>query len=262
MSLAEVTHALGQIEFERLPSATAIASGVVIGEETYVGGGATLYPGVRVSRGCIVLDGAVIGRLPIATQTMTRPVTSAFGTVEIGEGSIVGSHAVLYTNTRFGRNVLIGDLASVREGCEVGEGAVLGRGVMALYDCSIGPFSRIQDQVHLVGNMVVEEHVFIGMGTVTTNDNDVYLSRFGRSGTDQQQRGPTIRRLAVIGAGSTILPNVEIGEGAFVAAGAVVTRDVRAWTVWAGSPAREVRAIPDEWRAQVEEAAAARTSAT
>jgi acetyltransferase-like isoleucine patch superfamily enzyme len=127
---------------------------------------------------------------------------------------------------------------------------------MALYGCRIGSFSRIQDQVHLVGDMLVEEHVFIGMGAITTNDNDVYLARFGIGTTSQ--RAPTIRRYALIGAGATVLPNLEIGEGAFVAAGAVVTHDVPAWTVVSGVPARMVRSIPDEWRRQVLEAAEAR----
>jgi acetyltransferase-like isoleucine patch superfamily enzyme len=256
--MQDVIAGLEAVEFEELPSGSAIARGVEVGEGTFVGRGATIYPGVSLGSDCVVLDGAVIGRIPIPTATTTRPVQTAFGTVVIGDGSIVGANAVLYTNTQFGRNVLLGDLSSVREGCDVGDGAILGRGVMALYDCTIGRFSRIQDQVHLVGDMIVEDHVFVGMGTVTTNDNDVFLARFGHRSTDSPQRGPTIRRLAMIGAGSTILPNLEIGEGAFVAAGAVVTRDVPAWTVYAGVPAREVRAVPVDWRRKVEEAAAAR----
>ncbi|MGH3131704.1 MAG: acyltransferase, partial [Gaiellaceae bacterium] len=256
--MREIVEALEAIEWERLDSGTVIARDADIGRGTFVGRGATIYPGVAVGSGCVVMDGAVLGRMPIPTATTTRPVEASFGTVSIGDGSIVGANAVLYTGTRFGRNVLIGDLTSVREGCEIGDGAILGRGVMALYDCAIGPFSRIQDQVHLVGDMTVEEHVFIGMGTVTTNDNDVYLARFGDRGTDDPQRGPTIRRLAVVGAGSTILPNLEIGEGAFVAAGAVVTKDVPAWTISAGVPARTVRPVPDEWRRKVTEAAAER----
>jgi acetyltransferase-like isoleucine patch superfamily enzyme len=256
----DVVAGLEAVEFDQLPSGSAVAKGSRLGEGTFLGRGATVYPGVTIGDGCVVLDGAVIGRIPIPTATTTRPVETSFGTVSIGDGSIVGANAVLYTNTRFGRNVLLGDLSSVREGCEIADGAILGRGVMALYDCRIGHHSRIQDQVHLVGDMIVEEHVFVGMGTVTTNDNDVYLARFGHTSTDEPQHGPTIRRLAMIGAGSTILPNLEIGEGAFVAAGAVVTRDVPAWTVWAGVPAREVRPVPDEWRRKVEEAAAARES--
>jgi acetyltransferase-like isoleucine patch superfamily enzyme len=258
MSLRDVVETLEGIEWEQLPSGAAVAADAEVGAGTFLGRDATLYPGARVGAGCVVLDGAVLGRMPIPTPTTTRPVRAEFGQLVIGDGSIVGANAVLYTGSRFGRQVLIGDLASVREGCDVGDGAILGRSVMVLYDCTVGAFSRIQDQVHLVGDMVVEEHVFIGMGTVTTNDNDVYLARFGESGTDEPQRGPTIRRLAMIGAGSTILPNLEIGEGAFVAAGAVVTKDVPAWTVFAGVPARQVRPVLDEWREKVVAAAAAR----
>jgi UDP-2-acetamido-3-amino-2,3-dideoxy-glucuronate N-acetyltransferase len=256
--MAEVVAALEGVDFEELPAGSAVAKGSTLGARTFVGRAVTVYPGVRIGAGCIVMDGAVIGRMPIPTATTTRRVEAAFGTVAVGEGTIIGANAVLYTNTVFGRDVLVGDLSSVREGCDIGDGAILGRGVMALYNCRIGRFSRIQDQVHLVGDMVLEEHVFVGMGTVTTNDNDVYLARFGHRGSDEVQRGPTIRRLAMIGAGTTILPNLEIGEGAFVAAGAVVTRDVPAWTVWAGVPAREVRSVPDDWRRKVQEAAATR----
>jgi acetyltransferase-like isoleucine patch superfamily enzyme len=95
--------------------------------------------------------------------------------------------------------------------------------------------------------MIVEEHVFLGMGVVTTNDNDVYLTRFGLAA--REQRGaPILRRFAAVGAGATILPGVEIGEGALVGAGAVVTRDVPPWTIVMGMPARVSKPVPEEWR--------------
>ena len=59
-------------------------------------------------------------------------------------------------------------------------------------------------------------------------------------------RGPTIRRGARVGGGAVLLPGIEIGEEAFVGAGAVVIRDVRARTVVVGNPAREIREVPDE----------------
>jgi acetyltransferase-like isoleucine patch superfamily enzyme len=244
------TGALTAIRFERLPSGAAVAEGASVGPDTFLGNGVTLYPGVHVGHGCIVLDGASIGRIPISNGTTTRPIQSAFQDVTIGSGSIVGANAVIYTGTSFGERVLIGDLASVREGCRVSDRAIIGRGSMALYNCSIGPFARIQDQVHLVGDMIVEEHVFLGMGVVTTNDNDVYLTRFGLAA--REQRGaPILRRFAAVGAGATILPGVEIGEGALVGAGAVVTRDVPPWTIVMGVPARVREAVPDEWRSLI-----------
>ena len=82
--------------------------------------------------------------------------------------------------------------------------------------------------------------MFLGPAVVTTNDDTI-----GRSGAGEPLRGPTIRRGARVGAGVVLTPGVEIGEEAFVAAGAVVTRDVPARAVVMGVPARKVREVPD-----------------
>jgi acetyltransferase-like isoleucine patch superfamily enzyme len=80
---------------------------------------------------------------------------------------------------------------------------------------------------------------------VTTNDN--FMGR-----TEQRRklmRGPTIRRGARIGGGAILCPSVEVGEEAFVGAGAVVTKDVPPRTVVVGSPARILREVdPAELR--------------
>ena len=238
------------VSFQRDASGRAIAEEAYVGASVHLGNNVTIYPRVRVGDRSVIMDGAVLGRIPLSNSTTTRPVRSAFSDLIIGPESIIGCNTVLYTGSKLGRNVLIADLTSIREGCVIGDGVVIGRGVMVLYECTIGSFSRIQDQAHLVGNMVIEEHVFIGMGVTTTNDNDVYRSRFGLVAPRFQ--GPVIRKFAVVGAGATILPGVEIGTGAMVAAGAVVTKDVPEWTVVAGVPARHVKSIPDDWRRQIE----------
>jgi acetyltransferase-like isoleucine patch superfamily enzyme len=229
---------------------TNLAPDVVLGADTHLGNHVTVYPCVEIGDGCTVMDGAVLGRLPIRNATSTRRVQTHYSPLVIGAGSILGCNCVLYTGSRIGKGVLIGDLASVREGCAVGDDVIIGRGVMVLYDCRIGRRTRIQDQAHLVGNMLIEEDVFVGMGVMTANDNDVYLSRFGLSRADLS--GPVVRRDAVIGTGAVLLPKVEIGEGALVAAGAVVTRDVAPWTMVAGAPACYVRDVPPDERRQIE----------
>jgi acetyltransferase-like isoleucine patch superfamily enzyme len=77
----------------------------------------------------------------------------------------------------------------------------------------------------------------------------VYLKRFGLLPFDV--RGPVIRRFALIGTGANIAAGVEIGMGAIVAPSAMVIRDVPAWTVVAGVPAKEVRAVDEEQRRQI-----------
>lgn len=209
----------------------------------------TIHPKVHISDECIILDGAVLGRLPIANRTVTRAVPRDYSELAIGAGTLIGANSVIYTGSRIGKGVLINDLTSIREGCTIEDDVVIGRGVMILYGCHIGARSRIQDQAHIVGNMIIEEDVFIGMAVTTTNDNDVYLTRFGLAPTDLKP--PIVRRFAAIGAGATILPGIEIGEGAFVAAGAVVTRNVPAWTIVAGVPARHVREVAPAMREQI-----------
>ncbi|MGB8645936.1 MAG: DapH/DapD/GlmU-related protein [Anaerolineae bacterium] len=245
-ALPEGPRALLISGFAQMPRHHRISRQAQVASSAYLGNAVTVYPCVTIGEDCIVMDGAVIGRPPIPNKTVNRSVQVKFTDLAIGAGSIIGCNSVLYTGSSIGKKVLISDLSSIREGCTLGDDVVIGRGVMMLYSCSVGARSRIQDQVHLVGNMVIEEDVFIGMGVTTTNDNAVYLNRFGIG--NPEIKGPTIRRLAVVGAGATLLPGIEIGEGAMVAAGAVVTKSVPAWTIVAGVPARHVRDIPIEWR--------------
>jgi acetyltransferase-like isoleucine patch superfamily enzyme len=90
--------------------------------------------------------------------------------------------------------------------------------------------------------------VFLGPGVLTTNDDTM-----GRHVPGEPLRGPVLRRACRVGSGAVLVPGVEVGEEAFVAAGAVVTRDVTARGVVIGVPARTVREVPesdliDRWR--------------
>ena len=77
---------------------------------------------------------------------------------------------------------------------------------------------------------------------VTTNDN--FMGRTERR--KELMKGPTIRRGARVGGGAIVLPGIEIGEEAFVGAGAVVTKNVPPKTIVYGNPARPVRDVPEE----------------
>ena len=240
---------LPDVQFQLDAHGRAISPEAEIADGVELGNHVTIYPGVKVGRGTVVMDNTVLGKVPVATDTISRSVESQFSELVIGDNCIIHSSAVLYTGTSIGNEVLIGDHCSIREDCQVGNGVVIGRGVMMLYNCTIGDFTRVHDQVNLVGNTLIEEHVFISMAVTMTNDNGVYLSRYGI--TEPIIKGPTVRKYAVVGANATLLPDVEIGTGAIVAAGAVVTKNVPAWTAVAGVPARHFKDIPDEWRQQI-----------
>ncbi|HEX5855922.1 MAG TPA: N-acetyltransferase, partial [Thermoanaerobaculia bacterium] len=220
----------------------AIAPEARLGAGVSLGHHVTIYPCAEVGDGVRILDGAVLGRPPLTAGNTTRKVPAKPGPLVLGTGSIVGANAVLYAGSRFGARVMIGDLASIREGCAAGDDVVLGRGVLVMYDTSIGARTRVIDGAILTGNMEIEEDVFIGPGVITVNDNEVYLRRFGLA--PWAVKGPRVRRFALIGTGANLIAGVTIGVGAIVAPGAVVTRDVPDWTVVAGVPAKHARDVP------------------
>jgi acetyltransferase-like isoleucine patch superfamily enzyme len=138
--------------------------------------------------------------------------------------------------------VIVGDQACVRERCSVGDDVVIGRGSLVENDTTIGALTKIQANAYVTAYSTLEDNVFIAPCVTTTNDN--YMGRTEKR--HALMRGPTIRRGARVGGAAVLLPGVEIGEEAFVGAGAVVLEDVPPRTVVVGNPARPLRHVSDE----------------
>jgi acetyltransferase-like isoleucine patch superfamily enzyme len=153
---------------------------------------------------------------------------------------VVSTGAIVFAGSRIGARVILGDQSCVRERVTIGEDVVLGRGSLVENDTTIGARSRIQADAYITAYSTLEEDVFVAPCVVTTNDN--FMGRTDRR--LEAMRGPTIRRGARIGGGAVLLPGVEIGEEAFVGAGAVVLADVPPRTVVVGNPARAIREVP------------------
>jgi acetyltransferase-like isoleucine patch superfamily enzyme len=161
--------------------------------------------------------------------------------VLIGEGAIIGGHAIIHSGARIGAGARIGDHAQVRDGAQIGAGVVVGSFTSVDPEVEIGDRSSIQTRCYLTGGTVIEEDVFVGPGVTLTNDNTM-----DRHADNCELRGAMLRRGCRIGGGTVICPGVEIGEEAYVAAGAVVTRDVEPRAVVVGVPARKIRTVSDE----------------
>ena len=141
---------------------------------------------------------------------------------------------------RSARACILGDQSCVRERVTIGDDVVVGRGSLVENDTTIGARTQIQADAYITAYSTLEEDVFIAPCVVTTNDN--FMGRTERR--KELMKGPTIRRGARVGGGAILCPAVEIGEEAFVGAGAVVTKDVPPRKVVVGSPARVLRDVP------------------
>lgn len=218
-----------------------VGEGVVIGEDVEIGANVVIHDGTRIGDRVVIQDNVVLGKQPkLSSRSTSRRAPLA--PLEIGEGAAVCSGALVYAGTTLGPNAIVGDLATVRERCTVGEGVVIGRGVCVENDVPIGAFTKIQSNSYITAYSELEDHVFIAPCVTTTNDN-----LMGRTEARHDTiKGAIIRRGARIGGGVVILPGVEIGAEAFVAAGALVTRDVPPAKLVAGLPAHVWRDVPTE----------------
>jgi acetyltransferase-like isoleucine patch superfamily enzyme len=161
--------------------------------------------------------------------------------VEIGDDVLIGGNVVIHAGVAIGDGARIGDHAQIRDGASIGPGATVGSLSSVDPEVRIGSRASVQARCYLSAGTVVEEDVFIGPGVTLANDNTM-----DRHGPEMELEGPLLRRACRIGAGVVVCPAVEIGEEAFVAAGAVVVADVAPRSVIMGVPGRRVREVPDE----------------
>jgi acetyltransferase-like isoleucine patch superfamily enzyme len=208
---------------------------------THVAETAIVYPGTVIGEGCQILDYAVVGKQPTLSSRSTAK-REQLRPLELGAGTIVSTGAVVFAGTTIGERVVVGDQACVRERCAIGDHVVIGRGSLVENDTSVGALTKIQAHAYITAYSLLEENVFIAPCVITTNDN--FMGRTEKR--HELVRGPTIRRGARVGGGAVLLPGIEVGEEAFVGAGAIVLRDVPARAVVVGSPARHIRDVPEE----------------
>jgi acetyltransferase-like isoleucine patch superfamily enzyme len=211
------------------------------GENCEIAASAIVYPGTVLGEGCKILDNAVVGKQPSLGKRSTakrEPLPPAV----IGAGATVSTGAIVFAGSRVGDGAIVGDQACVRERVTLGENSVVGRGSLVENDTTVGARTRIQANAYVTAYTTIEEDVFIAPCVQTTNDN--FMGRTEKR--LELMKGPTIRRGARVGGGVVLCPGVEIGEEAFVGAGAVVTRNVAPRTVVVGNPARYLRDVPEE----------------
>jgi acetyltransferase-like isoleucine patch superfamily enzyme len=216
-----------------------LGAGVRIGANVLFGAHVVVHDGTTIEDGCTIEDHVVLGKRPRLAGG-----SSAQGEVhglQLAAGAIVCAGAIVFAGAHVGEGAILGDQSFVRERSQIGSGSVIGRGSVVDNDVRVGARVKVQTGVYLTAFTLVEDDVFLGPGATTTNDDTM-----ARHGPQTPLRGATLRRACRVGGGTVLTPGVEIGEEAFVAAGAVVTRDVPARAVVMGVPARVVREVGEQ----------------
>jgi acetyltransferase-like isoleucine patch superfamily enzyme len=216
-----------------------IHAGTAIGDGVSIGAHVVVHEGTAIGAGCVIEDHAVLGKRPrLARGSSAR---GEVGALELGERVTVCTGAVVFAGASIAEGSILGDQSYVRERSKIGAGSVIGRGSVVDNDVLVGARVRVQTNVYLTAFTTVEDDVFVGPGATTTNDDTM-----SRHGPEMGLRGAILRRACRVGGGTVLTPGIEIGEEAFVAAGAVVTRDVPARAVVMGTPARVVREVGEQ----------------
>jgi acetyltransferase-like isoleucine patch superfamily enzyme len=154
-------------------------------------------------------------------------------------------YVCITADVKLGRDVKLSKFINLY-GCEVGDESKIGAFVEIQKNATVGKRCKISSHTFICEGVTIEDNVFIGHGVMFINDSYPRATTGGGSlqtEADWKVERTVIKKGASVGSGATILSNITIGENAIVGAGSVVTKDVPANSIVAGSPAKVLRYI-------------------
>lgn len=211
---------------------------------------ATLGKNVRIGDNTSILDNVFIGDNTIICNDciIGEPTASYYKNMEkyenpptiIGEDSLIRSHCIFYAGSQFGKGLITGHRATIREKAKFGENCLISTLADVQGNCSVGNYSRLYSNVHIGELSVIGNYVFIFPFTVFTNDPQPPSNNLV---------GASIGDYSIITVHCSILPGVIIGTHCLIGANSVVSRDIEDYSFAVGSPAKrrmDIREIPSK----------------
>lgn len=146
------------------------------------------------------------------------------------------SSAIIDEGCEIGAGVKIWHFSHVMSGCKIGDGCNLGQNVVVSPKVVLGKNVRVQNNVSIYEGVICEDDVFLGPSMVFTN----VINPRSAVSRKHEYKQTLVRKGATIGANATIVCGNEIGEYAFIGAGAVITKPVPPYALVVGNPARQI----------------------
>ena len=190
---------------------------------------AIVFPNVQLGDNIVIEDYCVIGK----NNSGAKEVKTI-----IGDNAIIRAGTIIYAGNIIGNNFNSGNKANIREDNTIGDNVSIGTLSVIEHNIKISDGVRIHSQVFVPEYTILEENAWLGPSVVLTN------AKFPRHpDVKSQLKGPIISKNAKIGANTTVLPSIIVGENSLVGAGSVVTKDVQKNVIVAGNPAKILREI-------------------
>jgi serine acetyltransferase len=185
---------------------------------------------LTVAPGVVLADPHQIDPLAVVGISPGRSIADL--SLQLGSHALIRAFSVIYAGSRIGHHLETGHGAVIREENVIGDHLSIWNHSTIDYGCVLGNQVRIHSNVYVAQFTIIEDDVFLAPGVMIANDRHPICR--------ECMKGPTIKRGARVGINATLLPEVVIGEGALVGAGAVVTKDVPSGSVVVGNPARVI----------------------
>ncbi|WP_022851632.1 N-acetyltransferase [Limisalsivibrio acetivorans] len=221
---------------------TTISENVTVGEGCVIGNNVVIHPDSIIGDNVRIDDHAVIGKLPMRAANSAITKEMELSPANVGSNCIIGTSTVIYRGCTLGEKVLAADLATVRENVTVGSYTIIGRGVAIENLVEIGSYCKIETNVYICAYSEIADYCFVAPCVATSNDNFLGRSekRFELYG------GVRIKKGGRIGVNATILPGKTIAEDTVIAGGALLTKDTEPESIYAGTPAKYFRDVPED----------------
>ncbi len=185
-----------------------------------------VFGGTKIGDSCYIDSEALIGYPHNGELDKNR---NDIAGCTIGANSTIRPGAI-YSTAKVGKNTRTGHNFLIRENTVVGDGCLIGTNVVIDNDCVVGDNCSFQTGAYVPTGSRIGDRVFLGPNASLTNDKTPLR-------TEYKLEKITIENDVTVGSNATLMPGITVGEGAFIAGGAVVTKDVPAWHIAKGCPA-------------------------